>query len=307
MRADVVAPEWGLLTGATARVYGVLIAHVNARSRAWILRVKQIAEMAGTTTRTVYRAFNALERLGYLERETRYREDGSQQANRYRLTAPYSLRGYDGADQANQGPGDSDVRGGVTSASPLNRKRSTEPNYHPPTPRQRGDAPERESKEPGKAPAPQAPQAPQAPRDYDAELLELTTLVRARLAELAATRGEHVYRQAAAGYPPVLKLLSKAARARGLSGRLRTVRGIARQLEADQADDTGAPAPAATPDDAIARWEALSDDERFDVTRRMEARGYMDTASLEHYATPQGWMLYKRRLAEALASEPVSR
>lgn len=64
----------------------VLVSRVRRQSGEWTITVERLVAETGSSRRTIFRALNELERAGFLERTSRYRQ-GLRRASIYRLHA----------------------------------------------------------------------------------------------------------------------------------------------------------------------------------------------------------------------------
>ena len=119
------------LTPAAKAVLMVLANHANDKHEAWP-STSRICRQTGFADRTVHRAVNALEAAGYISRERRFRDDGSQTSNIFRLNmtpeamSPPSVILTGGSDTVT-GEGVTECRGAPVTVAPhetsLNRKK----------------------------------------------------------------------------------------------------------------------------------------------------------------------------------------
>jgi len=110
------------ITPAAKTVLMVLANHANDKREAWP-STSRICRQTGLSGRTVHRAVNALEAAGYISRERRFRDDGSQTSNIFRLNmtpaamSPPSVNLSGGSDTVT-GEGATECRGAPVTVAP---------------------------------------------------------------------------------------------------------------------------------------------------------------------------------------------
>ena len=310
--AYLASPEWMALPTRAAKVYGVLVAHANSKTRSWVLKVKYLLKVVGSSRSTLFRALKDLEAAGLVERVHRFAESGRQLANNYRLLPPLSMRGageFQALEFSLEGEGvTADTPGGVTADTPITEIQFTKKS--PPAPRcpggvtddlqdpeiQEAEPPEvLDLVEPDPEPAPAASKAEQL-QHRQAELAQLREVVAEDLAQLAEVHGPEIYRSASEAAPGVLARLRSRARAQGLSGRLRDLRKALRDVVQDLPPGSTRSTPS-TWSKPLA-WDALTAAQKAQLEEAMEAAGYMTPEAQALYASEEGWTLFKRRQAQ---------
>lgn len=113
--SEILSAEYMKQPASVHRVYQVLCLHAPKNGDGWELRISDLAKQTCMTKRSVYRALERLEELGYIDRHS-----GSSfgAPSAYAVPRNRPPEGGDNPVPPSDAGGDSPVRGGVTAVTP---------------------------------------------------------------------------------------------------------------------------------------------------------------------------------------------